>query len=211
MDLDQALSGIDKLLRSQELTFAFVGVAPALAIVYATQSAVRGFIVGSGVGGKKLGGRKEREAAWLAMRHIERLLLTGAGGPTGVESGERKDRSLMTTSGATASGSGSDMGYPSTNTDLDMNSENAPSDLDADADAALPALTTGLLLIAVARLRTYAITCLPARSLLREGVLADIADLESPALGRDAKLRVVERMWRSWAGVLGWRGMDWVR
>jgi nuclear-control-of-ATPase protein 2 len=34
VDIDQALFGIDKLLRSQELTFAFVGVAPALAIVY---------------------------------------------------------------------------------------------------------------------------------------------------------------------------------
>jgi len=33
VDIDQALSGIDKLLKSQELTFAFVGVAPALAIV----------------------------------------------------------------------------------------------------------------------------------------------------------------------------------
>ena len=109
-----------------------------------------------------------------------------------MESGEKKDRAPPTTSGATASSSGSDMGYPSTNTDLDTGSENSPSDSDADTDAALPALTTGLLLIAVARLRTYAVTCLPARSLLREGVLADIADLESPALGRDAKLRVVE-------------------
>ena len=33
--MQQALSGIDKLLKSQELTFAFVGVAPALAITYA--------------------------------------------------------------------------------------------------------------------------------------------------------------------------------
>ncbi|TFY83106.1 hypothetical protein EWM64_g910 [Hericium alpestre] len=36
VDIDQALAGIDKLLKSQELTFAFVGVAPALAIVYVT-------------------------------------------------------------------------------------------------------------------------------------------------------------------------------
>ena len=34
VDINQALAGIDKLLKSQELTFAFVSVAPALAIVY---------------------------------------------------------------------------------------------------------------------------------------------------------------------------------
>ncbi|KAJ3505391.1 hypothetical protein NLJ89_g7438 [Agrocybe chaxingu] len=32
VDIDQALSGIDRLLKSQELTFAFVGVTPALAV-----------------------------------------------------------------------------------------------------------------------------------------------------------------------------------
>jgi hypothetical protein len=33
--VDQALAGIDMLLRSQELTIAVVGVAPALSLVYA--------------------------------------------------------------------------------------------------------------------------------------------------------------------------------
>lgn len=38
----------------------------------------------------------------------------------------------------------------------------------------------------------------------REAFLEDLADLEDARLGREDKLRVVERMWRSWGGVLGW-------
>ena len=49
MDIDQALLGIDKLLKSQELTFAFAGVAPAPAIVY--DLFILGVIVSAGVNG----------------------------------------------------------------------------------------------------------------------------------------------------------------
>lgn len=69
-------------------------------------------------------------------------------------------------------------------------------------------LTTGLLLLSVIRLRNYAETYLPARSRLREGFLEDIEDLENPDLGRVEKMRVVERMWRCWGGVLGWQRAD---
>ena len=34
--------------------------------------------------------------------------------------------------------------------------------------------------------------------------MEDVADLEDPALGRTEKLRVLDRMWRSWGDVLGW-------
>lgn len=159
MDLDQALSGIDKLLKSQELTFAFVGVAPALALVYAALSGARTLWSG-GRSGKKYGGRREREGAWIAIRRVEHLLVTSPG-------------------------------------------ESATS-TNKDAEAHLSPLTSGLLLIALARLRSYAEMRLPEHSLLRAGVLSDVADLESPELGRAEKLRIVERMWRSWGGVLGW-------
>lgn len=46
VDIDLAMSGINKLLKSQELTFAFVGVAPALAIVYLAGGWLRGFLFG---------------------------------------------------------------------------------------------------------------------------------------------------------------------
>jgi len=67
VDVDVALSGIDKLLRSQELTFAFVGVAPALAIVYAMFGWTAD-IWQSGQGRGRYGGKERREAIWLSMR-----------------------------------------------------------------------------------------------------------------------------------------------
>jgi len=67
VDIDQALSGIDKLLKSQELTFAFVGVAPALAIVYGISGVV--VRIGSNsVGRGKWGGRKRRRGVWEGLR-----------------------------------------------------------------------------------------------------------------------------------------------
>lgn len=39
---------------------------------------------------------------------------------------------------------------------------------------------------------------------MRAAFLSDIDDLSNPVLGRDAKLRVVDRMWRSWGVILGW-------
>ena len=48
---------------------------------------------------------------------------------------------------------------------------------------------------------------MPAGSRLREGFLEDVGDLEDPGMPREEKLRVVERMWRSWGGVLGWNSI----
>jgi nuclear-control-of-ATPase protein 2 len=67
VDIDQALAGIDKLLKSQELTFAFVGVAPAFAIVYIISGYLRSLWMG-GIGRGKYGGKKKRAGVWVAMR-----------------------------------------------------------------------------------------------------------------------------------------------
>ncbi|KAJ7146269.1 ATP synthase regulation protein NCA2-domain-containing protein [Mycena epipterygia] len=155
VDIDQALAGIDKLLKSQELTFAFVGLAPALVIVTLLGNYFSQFWRG-GQGEGRFGGRTRRANAWAAMRRIERLLVS-------------QPRPVGPTSNS------------------------------------LTALTTGLLLISVTRLRTFAETSLPTGSRLRDGFLEDVGDLEDPAMPREEKLRVVERMWRSWGGVLGWR------
>ena len=64
-----ALSGIDKLLKSQELTFAFVGVAPALAIVYAA-AGYAGTLWTGGVGRGRYGGKARRGSVWLTMRSV---------------------------------------------------------------------------------------------------------------------------------------------
>lgn len=167
MDVDQALAGIDKLLKSQELTFAFVGVAPALSLVY-----VMGGIMGKLIASSSShvgGGRRRRTAAWLTMRRIERLLIT--------QPRTRKHE----------------------HTRIKAEQYDTKS-----TKGAIPPLTTGLLLLSVSSLRQYAETWLPLRSRLKEGFLEDVGDLEDPRLGREEKLRVVERMWRSWGQTLGW-------
>ena len=67
VDIDQALAGIDKLLKSQELTFAFVGVAPAFAIVYIVSGYLKDLWLG-GRGRGRYGGKKRRAGVWAAMR-----------------------------------------------------------------------------------------------------------------------------------------------
>ncbi|KAF8073730.1 NCA2-domain-containing protein [Lyophyllum atratum] len=161
VDIDQALAGIDKLLKSQELTFAFVGVAPALAIVYLLGGSLMA-VLGGGRGRGRYGGKHAISGVWSAMRRTERLLVSQVG------SHHRKD------------------------------------DEAKDGASSIPPLTSGLLLLSVARLRTYAETHLPPRSRLREGFLEDVGDLENPDLGRADKMRVVERMWRCWGETLGW-------
>ncbi|PIL22356.1 hypothetical protein GSI_15044 [Ganoderma sinense ZZ0214-1] len=167
VDINQALSGIDKLLKSQELTFAFVGVAPALAIVYGLFSNLGRLWLG-GMGRGRYGGKAKRVGVWSAMRRIERLLIA--------QPHPRHTRP-----------------HP------------VPALEKAAASATFVSpLTSGLLLLSVTHLRKYAETALPANSRLREGFLEDVADLENPSLGRADKLRVLDRMWRSWGEPLGW-------
>ncbi|KAI9451392.1 NCA2-domain-containing protein [Russula earlei] len=165
VDVDQALAGIDKLLRSQELTFAFVGVAPALSLVFVVGGYL-GRLYSSSHG--RMGGVRRRTATWQAMRRIERLLIA----------------------------------QPHTAEDEHRHAYQAGR---RDANGAIPPLTAGLLLLSVSSLRQYAETWLPPRSRLREGFLEDVGYLEDPRLGREEKMRIVERMWRSWGHVLGWQ------
>lgn len=65
MDIDQALAGIDRLLKSQELTFAFVGVAPAIAITYVVRGLLGGLL---SIRPGRYGGTRGKTSVWLAMR-----------------------------------------------------------------------------------------------------------------------------------------------
>ncbi|KAF6764795.1 ATP synthase regulation protein NCA2-domain-containing protein [Ephemerocybe angulata] len=180
VDIDQTLTGIDRLLKSQELTFAFVGVAPALGITYFVLGALRRalFLDDMDRAQRRYGGAARRGEAWADMRRIERTLI-------------RQPKN-----GEAAEGS----------------------------ESALSPLSTGLVLLSLTRLRAYAKTYLPESSKagsgesgkkavkhgypqlggMRAAFLEDLSDLEDPSLGRHAKMRVVERMWRSWGKELGW-------
>ncbi|KDR79488.1 hypothetical protein GALMADRAFT_243589 [Galerina marginata CBS 339.88] len=147
VDIDQALTGIDRLLKSQELTFAFVGVAPALAIVWAFTGVIARAWNG---GGDRYGGRKKRRGVWQRMRRIERILI------------------LQPSNTQTSS----------------------------ESQAPIAPLPTGLLILSLTRVRSYALKYLPPD--IQGPFLEDLGDLEDTQLDREAKLRVVERMWRCW-------------
>jgi nuclear-control-of-ATPase protein 2 len=94
VDIDQALAGIDKLLKSQELTFAFVGVAPAFAIVWALTGAAKRLWVGGSRKGR-YGGQTARARTLASMRQIERLLVSSSA--IGGNTSNQSDLSPLTT------------------------------------------------------------------------------------------------------------------
>ena len=181
MDIDQALSGIDKLLKSQELTFAFVGVAPVIAITYAV-GGLLAWIWKGGRGIGRYGGRHRRTIAWRFMRCVN---MPTAPSPLLTPCTRRIERLLIFQPHSHRSTNGT------------TTSRLNPGD-------SLPPLTSGLLLLSVTQLRYYGETCLPPSSRIREGFLEDVKDLEDPRLGRNDKLRVLDRMWKSWGATLGW-------
>lgn len=204
VDVDFALSGIDKLLRSQELTFGFVGVAPALAIVYLGFGWLRDSWSG-GKGRGRYGGKRERARLWTTMRRIERLLISQpnletpqmellssckalgfvqSAAITGTRNGSRK---AGTTTLMTQSNVGGYSGHPN----------------EDGGSGSLSPLTNGLLLLSTTHLRTFAEAYL-RRSRFKTGFLGDVSDLEDGRLGIEQKRLVLTRMWRSWGRPLGW-------
>lgn len=74
VDLEVAMSGIDKLLKSQQLLFGAVGIAPALGLLYVGQSYVRNKLFKISSSRSESSGRGYQMRAWEAMRRVDRLL-----------------------------------------------------------------------------------------------------------------------------------------
>ncbi|PPQ64964.1 hypothetical protein CVT24_008152 [Panaeolus cyanescens] len=176
VDIDQALSGIDRLLKSQELTFAFVGVAPAFGVVYLSFN-ILGRLWTGGRGRGRWGGKQRRKAVWEGMRRIERLLIRSPSTPAARPSNAPADPDVAIAAS------------PSSETGPGIGEGIAPVSL-------LAPLPTGLLILSLTRIRSYALQYLPNK--IREPFLEDLGDLEDPSLGREDKLLVVQRMWRCW-------------
>ncbi|WWC68050.1 uncharacterized protein I206_101969 [Kwoniella pini CBS 10737] len=85
-DLSLSLLSLDHLLRSQQLTFAFVGLSPSLLILYG----LGGWLRGVWRGEKRGKGRKKQY--FDGLRSIERLLITS---PKDVQEMTNKDRGLV--------------------------------------------------------------------------------------------------------------------
>ncbi|TIC21134.1 NCA2-domain-containing protein [Wallemia mellicola] len=78
-DVDTTMTKLDALLKSQELTFGFVGVAPSLAIVYFVGSWFSRFL-GLIVGKKEIS-LKRRVELFECIRRIDFLLVPSLGSP----------------------------------------------------------------------------------------------------------------------------------
>ncbi|BGP22657.1 nuclear controlof ATPase protein [Rhodotorula toruloides] len=72
VDVALATSGIEKMLKSQQLTFAFVGVAPSMLVLALVGRWVRGFVGRDAGSGKKR--REEKKRCWLVVRQLDILL-----------------------------------------------------------------------------------------------------------------------------------------
>lgn len=78
VDLEVAMSGIDKMLKSQQLLFGAVGIAPALGLLYIGQSYVRNKVFKLSSSRSQSSGRGYQMRAWEAMRRVDRLLSSAA-------------------------------------------------------------------------------------------------------------------------------------
>ncbi|CCA67648.1 related to NCA2-control of mitochondrial synthesis of Atp6p and Atp8p [Serendipita indica DSM 11827] len=216
VDVDFALSGIDKLLRSQELTFGFVGLAPALLIVYSTfdwlRSTWRG---GSGKG--RLGGQTQRQRIWSCMRRIDKLLIVPPkmGQDSAAYSSLLSSYIALTREDSHAANVDVTLLFDSTSraerrdeSTGRIGAINDPSIYRTnrareDEELALSPLTNGLLLLSSTQLRAFAETHL-RRSSFRDEFLEDVRDLEDGTLSVKSKRLVLTRMYRSWGRLLGW-------
>ncbi|KAG8850338.1 Nuclear control of ATPase protein 2 [Serendipita sp. 411] len=198
VDVDFALSGIDKLLRSQELTFGFVGVAPALAVVYLSFGWLIDFWRG-GRGRGKFGGKRQRRRVWNGMRRIEKLLIS----PPTPEDTSSQYLALFSIFTAI-----SDPGARKMVSNRAHEAESLQAGVVIDHDgmgggSTLSPLTNGLLLLSSTQLRTFAEAYLRSSN-FRDEFLEDVRDLEDSRLSVGQKRLVLERMWRSWGRMLGW-------
>ncbi|GAA5878484.1 hypothetical protein JCM3774_006416 [Rhodotorula dairenensis] len=181
VDVALAMDGIEKMLKSQQLTFGFVGVAPSMLILALVGRWVRGLVRSDG-SRRKRGDEKRR--CWMVIRDLD-LLLT----PTRARAGPSSRRSASSRrSGSTSSSS-------------------RHSNNNIDDDGAAAALTQGHLLLSLSSLRSFAHSShFPTRDTqLRSAFLEDIRAVEDGATqsGKEERRALVRRLER-WSDALGW-------
>ncbi|KAL0961034.1 hypothetical protein HGRIS_006024 [Hohenbuehelia grisea] len=231
VDIDQALTGIDKLIKSQELTFAFVGVAPALVVAYVLGGYLRTALSGTaarlGLPGAqrhqdRYGGRTERARVAVVMRRVERLLVQqGAkSGVAGVGEVTPLTHGLLLVSLAhlrayavqwlrahkgflREDGPGIGLGLIGTSPDVEPSSSTGvPASLVQEDSE--PEEAEEVRDEGEEGANGGGDEYTGGDTGMREGFLEDVGDLEDPRLAREDRLRVVDRMWRCWGARLGW-------
>lgn len=94
MDLEVAMSGIDSLLKSQQLLFGAVGIAPALGILYISVSWLRTRLSQGADRRARAQGYDVKIRTWEAMRRINKLLDEAHESAHAGNSSSEEDKSL---------------------------------------------------------------------------------------------------------------------
>ncbi|KAF9079796.1 Nuclear control of ATPase protein 2 [Mortierella sp. AD031] len=220
VDVEVAMAALDKLLKANELNFAFLAVGPSLLLLWAISSQAKSSW--QRYAGKNLGVVSIQMRN--SLRQVERLLnLASTDGDAHPKVQERSNRT--TDNGATEAfkktvGQQSGEGSPNWEEYEDVSNTSSPA-LTPSAEplsnslamtsekltrirakkGKVPYKTQGLILCEVHLLRTFAAR-LTRHEGLRDKVMEDLREIEESSLTVHQRLRTTERMYRTY-GFLG--------
>ncbi|KAF9156253.1 Nuclear control of ATPase protein 2 [Linnemannia schmuckeri] len=210
VDVEVAMAALDKLLKANELNFAFLAVGPSLLLLWAVSSQAKKSwqrIAGKNLGIVSIQMRN-------SLRQVERLLnLASTDGDSHAKAPERpkavkvsqdseyddlvsntSSPALTPSSDLTTEPLTNSLGLPSTMTSEKLDRIRAKK-------GKVPYKTQGLILCEVHLLRTFAAR-LTRNEGLRDKVLEDLREIEESSLTVHQRLRTTKRMYRTY-GFLG--------
>ncbi|KAF9199378.1 Nuclear control of ATPase protein 2 [Haplosporangium sp. Z 27] len=209
VDVEVAMAALDKLLKANELNFAFLAVGPSLLLLWATTAQAKK--VWQRVSGRNLGlvSIQMRNS----LRQVERLLNLASAdgdGPAHIKKDSPPSTSLATRPAADSQDS-EDYDVLSNSLSLGTSAEEPlSSSLLQTSDrltrmrakkGKVPYKTQGLILCEVHLLRSIA-TRLTRSEGLRDKVMEDLREIEESSLTVHQRLRTTKRMYRTY-GFLG--------
>jgi nuclear-control-of-ATPase protein 2 len=216
VDVEVAMAALDKLLKANELNFAFLAVGPSLLLLWAISSQAKSSW--QRVAGKNLGivSIQMRNS----LRQVERLLNLASTDGDGHAKAVTAERSKAGSAKRVAVGQDSEYddlfsntSSPSLTPTSDLATEPLSTSLALSTvtcekldrirakKGKVPYKTQGLILCEVHLLRTFAAR-LTRHEGLRDKVLEDLREIEESSLTVHQRLRTTERMYRTY-GFLG--------
>ncbi|KAF9361697.1 Nuclear control of ATPase protein 2 [Mortierella sp. AD094] len=212
VDVEVAMAALDKLLKANELNFAFLAVGPSLLLLWATTSQAKS--VWQRVAGRNIGVVSIQMRN--SLRQVERLLnlaSTDGDGPahTKQDSSPTKATSLSLAVRAADSQDSEEYDDLSNSTTLGTSAAEPLSNSLLQTSERLtrmrakrgkvPYRTQGLILCEVHLLRTFAARLTRSEG-LRDKVMEDLREIEESSLTVHQRLRTAKRMYRTY-GFLG--------
>jgi len=211
VDVEVAMAALDKLLKANELNFAFLAVGPSLLLLWAVSSQAKKSW--QRIAGKNLGIVSIQ--MHNSLRQVERLLnLASTDGDSHVKSPERPKVVKKISQDSEYDDLVSDTSSPALIPSSDLTTEPLTDSLALPTTMTsekldrirakkgkVPYKTQGLILCEVHLLRTFAAR-LTRNEGLRDKVMEDLREIEESSLTVHQRLRTTKRMYRTY-GFLG--------